>query len=232
MTINVIYRLSRTRRAGLAILAASLAAMAWVSPAAAQAEYEINLYTGFQTAPHSTVSGTDETGAPFSFTAGWEGRSFEMPPYYGARVTRWTGSDWGLGLEFTHTKVYGDDETLAASGFSVLEFTDGLNILTVNAARRFDLPGRWSTHGGLGVGISVPHVEVTTPGGAQTLGYQLTGPAVRLFAGVSYEISDRWSIFGEYSGTFSRNTADLEGGGTLETDVITNAVNLGVGFSF
>ncbi len=199
---------------------------------AAAAEYEINLYSGFQTAPHSDVSGVDENGTPFSFTAGWDGRSFEAPPYYGARVTRWQESGWGFGLEFTHAKVYANDETLADSGFDVLEFTDGINIITVNAARRFALSDRWTAHAGLGVGISVPNVEVTTPGGAETFEYQLTGPAVRWYAGASYAITERWSVFGEYGGTYSQNNADLAGGGNLETDILTNAVNVGIGFSF
>ncbi|QHQ35975.1 outer membrane protein [Algicella marina] len=199
---------------------------------ATAAEYEINLYTGLQESPHSEVSGTDETGTPFDFTAGWNGNSFEAPPYYGARVTRWQDNNWGFGLEFTHAKVYADDETLADSGFSVLEFTDGINIVTVNASRRFELSERWSAHAGLGLGVSVPHVEVTTPGGAETYEYQLTGPAVRWFAGASYSLTERWSVYGEYGGTYSVNNADLEGGGSLDTNILTNAVNVGVGFSF
>ncbi|MEM1268285.1 MAG: outer membrane beta-barrel protein [Pseudomonadota bacterium] len=200
--------------------------------ASAQAEYEVNAYTGWQTAPHSNVSGVDEAGNPFDFTAEWQGKSFEAPPYYGVRVTRWQESGWGLGLEFTHAKIYASDDTLDDNGFELLEFTDGHNILTLNAARRFQLSDRWRTHAGLGLGIAIPYVEVTTPAGGTTEEYQLTGPAVRWFAGVSYEITDRWSVFGEYGGTFSQNEADLDGGGSLETDVITNAVNVGIGFSF
>lgn len=208
------------------------AAIAALALPVSAAEYEINLYTGLQESPHSNVSGTTETGAPFDFTAGWNGRSFEAPPYYGARVTRWQESNWGFGLEFTHAKIYADDETLAASGFSTLEFTDGLNVLTVNAARRFDLSSRWTAHAGLGLGVSIPYVEVETPTGGETFQYQLTGPAVRWYAGASYAINERWSVFGEYGGTYSQNNADLSGGGSLETDIITNAVNFGVGFSF
>ncbi|MEO0389050.1 MAG: outer membrane beta-barrel protein [Pseudomonadota bacterium] len=147
-------------------------------------------------------------------------------------MTRWQQNGWGIGLEFTHAKIYADDETLADSGFSMLEFTDGHNVVTVNASKRFALSDRWSTHAGLGLGIAVPYVEVTTPGGITTEEYQLTGPAVRWFAGVSYDITDRWSVYGEYGGTYSPNEADLTGGGSLETDVITNAVNIGIGFSF
>ena len=71
-----------------------------------------------------------------------------------------------------------------------------------------------------------------TYGGSETFGYQVTGPAATWIAGASLPINDRWSVFGEYKGTFSMNTAELETGGTLKNDVVTNAVNLGLSFSF
>ena len=43
---------------------------------------------------------------------------------------------------------------------------------------------------------------------------------------------NRWSIFGEYQFTWSDNSADLAGGGSLNSTILTNAVNIGVGFSF
>ena len=90
--------------------------------------------------------------------------------------------------------------------------------------------------GGLnsGVGVAVPHVDIqpTYAGAPKTYGYQVTGPAVRLGAGVSYSINDRWSVFGEYQFTWSDNKADINGGGTIETTLITNALNFGVGYSF
>jgi len=205
-----------------------------MSAPAAHAEegWDLYVYTGIQTAAQSDVSGRTETGAPFDFSAGWDGDSLEMPPYWGARVMRNTGGGWSFGLEFTHTKVYADDDTLADSGFERLEFTDGLNILTANAERQLFESGRWSARGGLGLGVAVPHVEVTTPTGGETLGYQLTGPAARWYLGADYALTDRWSAFAEYNGTYSINSADLGGGGTLDTDIVTNALNVGIGFSF
>ena len=206
-------------------------------PALARAEVELSFYGGLQSAPHSvvTVSG-DPLIADEQFTAGWDGNSFEAPPYYGLRATWWQDNDYGFGVELNHAKVYGNAETLAANGYDVLEFTDGLNILTVNGFRRWEnafdgaLAGITPYVGG-GIGVSVPHVEVTK-NGSRTFGYQVTGPAVAWIAGASYPISDQWSVFGEYKGTYSINAADLESGGTLETDIITNAINVGVGFKF
>lgn len=214
--------------AAITLLAALFAGQA----AQAQPKWQISLYAGVQEAFDSDVSGRDQFGTPFDFTAGWDGRSFTSPPYWGARVMRYGEGDWGFGVEFTHAKVYADDATLAASGFSTLEFTDGLNILTANAERRMDLPGRWSARAGLGLGVSIPYVEVTTPGGSDVRQYQLTGPAARWYIGADYALSDRWSVFAEYNGTYSINAADLPGPGELDTNILTNAINLGIGFSF
>lgn len=202
-----------------------------VTPAAA--EMEVSVYTGFQSAPHSRVKGDDPTGiGPFNFLAAWKGESFDMPPYYGLRATWWRTERFGFGVEFNHAKVYADDATLASSGFNILEFSDGLNILTANAFYRWPSPERrWTPYVGAGLGVSIPHVESQTTG-ARTFEYQLTGPAVQLVAGVSYELNGKWAIFGEYKGTYSQNEADLDGGGTLKTDIVTNALNFGLSYRF
>jgi lipid A oxidase len=213
-------------------LLSAISALA-LTPVAAAAEVELSAYGGFQSAPHSGVS---ISGSPSisddDFTAGWEGRSGDAPPYYGFRATWWRSATLGFGLEINHAKVYADDETLDASGLSRLEFSDGLNILTLNVFRRWpDALGAMTPYVGGGVGVAVPHVEVTG-GTSETFEYQLTGPAVAFVAGASYPISDRWAVFGEYKGTYSMNDADLDGGGSLETDIVTNAFNLGVSFDF
>jgi len=200
---------------------------------AAHAEMELSLYSGFQAAPHSGISGTDPGGAgAFDVNAKWEGKSFAMPPYYGLRATWWQSENLGFGVEFNHAKVYADNATLAASGFSRLEFTDGLNIITINAFYRWPVEGRKLTpYIGAGVGISVPHVDIESTGG-KTFEYQYTGPAIQLVAGVKYDLNDRWALFGEYKGTYSMNEVDLASGGSLETNIVTNAINIGVSYSF
>ena len=198
----------------------------------AVAETEISVYGGWQTSPHSSVSGTRANGTSFRSTIGWDGKSFEMPPYYGVRAMWWQPNDIGYGIEFTHAKVYAPTSEMP-EGFSRLEFTDGHNIVTANIAKRW--PGLWaerfSPYVGAGLGIAVPHVDVTENGN-RTFGYQYTGPALRLTAGASYDLNDRWAAFGEYQFTISDNEADLEGGGTLETRLITNALNVGLSFRF
>jgi lipid A oxidase len=202
-------------------------------PGLASAETQLSFYTGAQSAPHSVVSGNDPGGAgSFSFTAGWEGRSFEAPPYYGGRIIWWRSETFGWGIEFNHAKIYANTSTLGANGLSKLEFTDGLNLVTVNAFRRWpEQFGSFTPYVGAGIGVAIPHVEFDS-GAGETFDYQLTGPAAQWIAGASYPINERWSVFGEYKGSYSSNEADLVSGGTLSTNIITNAINLGVSLGF
>lgn len=222
----------RSARASSQNAIASSAALGLVALPAA-AEFELSVYTGWQTAPHSVVEGDDPGGVgEFDFTAAWEGKSNEMPPYYGFRGTWWQSETLGFALEFNHAKVYADKDTLDDNGFDRLEFTDGLNLVTLNVFRRF--PGassNFTPYVGGGVGVAVPHVDILTAGG-KTFEYQLTGAAVQWVAGVSYPLTDTWSVFGEYKGSYSQNKADLASGGTLETNIVTNAVNLGISLNF
>lgn len=201
----------------------------------AAAEIELSFYIGPQDGHPSEISGNDPAGVgAFSFDAEWEGRSFEAPPHYGLRAVWWQNERLGWALDFNHAKVYADDATLAASGFPVLEFTDGLNLLTAGPMLRFpSADRRWTPYIGAGLGIAIPYVEVQTQAGApETREYQITGLAATALAGVSFEITDRWSLFGEAKIGHSQIEADLVGGGTLETEVTTRQLNIGVSYRF
>ena len=207
-------------------------ALLLAAPTTALAEVELSFYGGAQNAPHSNVTfeGDSELADGDLFIA-WEGKSFEAPPYYGIRATVWNSPTFGYGVDFTHNKIYPKEGELPAD-FQRLEFTDGLNTLTLNAYRRWNQQfGDFTPYVGGGVGVSVPHVEVIT-NTSRTEGFQITGPAATWIAGASYPINDEWSVFGEYKGTYTLNKGDLDTGGTVETNVITNAVNVGVSFSF
>lgn len=187
----------------------SLAAMiALFFPADARAEVDVQVYTGWQTAPHSNVSGNDPLGTgAFDFTAGWDGDSFAAPPHYGIRAIWWRNDLWGYDVDFNHTKVYADAETLGAGGtsggFEVLEFTDGLNALTFGVVRRW--PDQWgdiTPYAGFSVGVALPHVEVkTTSAAPETSGYQLGGPAAAWRVGGYMPLSETQGLFAEYKGT-------------------------------
>lgn len=214
------------------LIATSVAALLALTPVSVAAEVELSFYGGAQNAPHSDVFISGDDAYPSETFIGWEGRSFDAPPYYGLRATIWRNAEIGYGLDFAHNKIYPQEGELDGTPFETLEFTDGLNTLTLNAYRRWQGGfGSLTPYVGGGLGLSIPHVEVSN-GETETFGYQITGPAATWIAGASYPINDTWSVFGEYKGTYTQNTADLDGGGTLETDVITNAVNVGVSFSF
>ncbi|PIE10920.1 MAG: lipid A oxidase [Rhodobacterales bacterium] len=209
-----------------------LALLLLLVPGLAAAEVELSFYAGAQSAPHSRIDGSGGVVDGDDYLIGWEGRSFDMPPYYGVRATWWRSPTLGFGLDVNHAKVYAPEDDMAKAGYDRLEFTDGLNIVTVNAYRRFpglNLPV--TPYLGAGAGVAVPHVDITK-NGVKTYGYQVTGPAVTFIAGASYPLTDRMSLFGEYKGTYSQNTAELDDGGELKTDIITNALNVGVSFRF
>lgn len=214
-------------------LSTALVILSACCPAFAAAEVELSFYGGVQSAPGSDVviSG-DGTIPSDAYFIGRESRSFEPPPYYGLRATVWQTPSFGYGLDFTHNKIYSAEGDLP-EGFDRLEVTDGLNTLTVNAYRRWNAAwGDFTPYVGGGVGVAAPNVDVQYEGAEETTGYQLTGPAATWIAGATYPITEDWSVFGEYKGTYSVNTADLESGGTLETNVVTNALNFGVSFNF
>lgn len=211
-------------------------ALCTVSTAAA-AESTISIYTGHQSAPHSRVWGDDTGGGGavnFDFIAGWDGLPFAMPPHYGIRYTKWNDSGWGFGVDFNHNKVYADADTLSGSGFEVLEFSDGLNTLTVNATKKGPANDKGISYfAGGGIGVNIPHVEVkTTSGSDLTFNYQVAGPAAMLHAGAEMPVGERSAIFAEYKITYNMVRAKLTGGGYLNTDVITNAFNVGWAYKF
>lgn len=230
--------------------------------APAIAEVELSFYTGWQTAPHSRAKGTipdsdvsSSEGGPvfsergrarpsvaaaaapgedFNELIGWTGKSNEMPPYYGFRATWWQNDKIGYGLEFSHNKVYANESDREKLGFSSLELTDGLNLVTLNVSRRWqDQWGAVTPYVSGGVGLAIPHVDAThDASGSKTFEYQMTGMALRLTAGATIPISDHYSLFGEYQFTYSDNDIDLDGGGSFQTDIKTNALNIGVSYSF
>lgn len=201
----------------------------------ARSEIEISVYTGVQSADSTNVTGSDPTGAgAFDFGASWDGRSFNPPYYYGFRATWWRTEAWGFHADFTHSKAYASDATLSASGFQTLEFTDGLNNFTLGVTRRWrNQWGRFTPYVGGGVGVVIPHVEVKSSATATgTINYQVAGPNVAWMAGVTYDLTEKWRLFGEYKGSYSWLNADLDGGGDLSTNIWTNALNFGVSFAF
>lgn len=204
------------------------AAVAVLSVSLARAESEFTLYTGVQSSPDSTVHGVTS-----DFTAKWDGLSTTTPIYAGWRYTNWQDDEWGYAINYTHSKAAASSATLASAGYKVLEFTDGANPLTFIAMRRFEaISSGIRPYVGAGVGISFPHVEeLRTTGTVETGGYQYGGPVVTALAGFSFPMNDKWSIIGEYQFHYLKLDTRVEGG-RLKTNLINNAINIGVGYRF
>jgi lipid A oxidase len=214
-------------------IAALLALSSIFVSAPALAEVELSFYTGWQGATDSRAKG-DDGQDDFSFVVDWEGKSADMPPYYGFRATWWRSERIGYGLEFNHAKVYASASDRKRYGFEDLELTDGMNLFTANVFYRW--PGQWAggrltPYIGGGLGFAMPHVDVER-GQSDTFEYQVTGPAVIWVAGASWELNDQWALFGEYKGSYSSHDIDLDNGGEMETDITANAFNIGVSYSF
>jgi len=193
---------------------------------------EIGIYGGVQSSPHSRIIGKHSTsGAQYSELVGWQGKSFDAPIYYGIRTTFWSKDKLSYGAEFTHAKAYAPTTALQSTGFDRLEFTDGHNIITFNINRRWEL-GEFKPYFLVGLGIAIPHVDALPSGGLHTFEYQNTGPAVRAAVGLSRKLNENFSIFTEYQFTASDNKFSLRNGGSLNTKLLTNAINLGVSYNF
>jgi len=218
----------------VAYLAGCLLAL---TPAIARAEFQLSTYSGANTASNSDVT-LNTPLVDGTFDVDWFGDSFKRPLYYGYRATWWLTNfntpRWGVAIDFTHAKVKADlDDPAVGGSFTTLEMTNGINTVTLNALYRRPLNSRFNFYAGAGAGVAVPHVEVTTiPNQGDTFEYQFTGPAIQGLVGVNMNIAYGFSAFAEYKASFTMNEADLVGGGTLETEVLTHQFAVGLSYSF
>jgi lipid A oxidase len=225
-------------------------------PHSAQAsEFSLGVYGGWNGSFNSDVRFTDPDTDWTVNSVPWQGLSFlgdGGAPYYGVRGTWWSDQNWGVMLDFTHAKVRADPNATVNYGgvldggnnsgsgpvsglFDLLEFTDGINILTINGMYRFRPVGHFRPYVGAGIGINVPHVEVESPGGSpfpRTFAYEYGGFAAQALAGVEVPVGEHFSLFGEYKLSWAGVNAPMEGGYRIHTDIITNHILAGVSVRF
>jgi lipid A oxidase len=217
---------------GLAVMAA----VAATTPA--QAEVQIQVYGGLNANFSSDVS-LHRQGLPTDTrNVDWEGKPFDMPPYWGLRGVYWLDSKpgWGVGVEFTHSKAYAKlNGTSAGALYDSLEFTDGNNILTGNILYRFS-PWQFyriRPYAGVGIGVTIPHVEVSLVGDpVKTFEYQLAGFAGQGFVGLEMPLGDRWSGFVEAKLSYTHINGNLDGGGHIKTDLWSPHFAIGLAYRF
>lgn len=189
-----------------------------LAAAPAAAEVQLSFYGGWAGAPDGGVTVSGDAVLPDREVEA--GDASDPAAQVGMRATWWSESGFGVALDYSRL---GAGEGAAAEGLSF----GAMQTLTVNGLRRFEEAFDGVTpYVGAGLGVAVAEVEVD--GAAVDAG----GPAVSWVAGASLPIADNWSVFGEYEGTYADLEGDTAGGGTVQTDTVTNSINLGVSFSF
>ena len=240
------------------IAAAAVVVALGISADAAAGDFQFGLYGGWSGSFDSDATFKRGDSDFTLHSIPWEGLSFDYKggaPYYGIRGTYWLNSTpmpapkWGIMLDYTHAKVRAEGSAkVKATGtymgkpapnqmkisntFSRFEFTDGLNLLTLNAVRQLPSLGVVHPYLGGGLGIARPHVEVTGPGFPKTFEYQVTGLAAQILAGVDVPLTEHFSIFSEYKLSYAGVDADLSKGGHLNTNVWTNHILVGASLRF
>jgi lipid A oxidase len=169
----------------------------------------------------------------------WQGKSFQMPPYWGARLTYWFKENQpglGFSVDYTHAKAYGNVDFTADPVFDHLEFTDGLNLLIFSPMWRFPgfAGGKLIPYTGIGLGIAIPHVEVELDAfpANKTRKYEVTGIASHVLAGLEYRFLPHWSLFAEGKMSYARIDGDLNGGGSVITNIWSPQLALGLSVRF
>jgi lipid A oxidase len=206
--------------------AMALATVLAGAPHATRADIELSFYGGPQTTHPSIIRSPGFGGDKVN----WNSEPFVIPPYYGLRAKWWSEGRLGFGLDFFHAKAFADDP--AALGFDELNFSHGLNVLTADLWYRLPPVGRVTPYLGAGLGVVVPHVEVRPTGGTPTANYQIAGPAATVVLGGALPVSRNWSVFTEYKATYSQIRARLDTGAPLDTNIFTDALNVGVTLRF
>ena len=223
-----------------AVLALGLEAAAALASAPVQAEVQVQVYGGVNANFSSDMQVRRPTvpSANGTYDVDWEGKSFEMPPYWGARAIYWLDSNpaWGVAVEFTHSKAYAKLKGEVGATFDKLEFTDGNNIVTLNALRRFEPMSFYNIrpYAGFGIGVAIPHVEVEFDGdtGPRTFEYQLAGFAAQGLVGLEMPFGPNWSGFVEAKLSYTHINADLDGGGYVKTDIWSPHFAAGLSYRF
>ena len=224
----------------------------------ARAEFDLSIFTGVALSQDSDLDLHQTRGTDLTFhNVSFEGRDFETPPFYGARLL-WFPSEeshWGFGAEFFHIKLYAqtgdtahvtgprngvgvDDNEPIDNTLQQFSLSHGLNYALADIVYRWqpgnrgeDFFGHLQPYVGLGLGAAIPHVESEVNGNFHEE-YQFHGPGVQGLAGVNVNLTKHWGLLFEYKFTYA-NLDSLEiPGGSIEVTPLTHNIVAGLTFSF
>jgi lipid A oxidase len=223
----------------------------------AHAEFVLSIFSGLSSVENNDLT-LHQGGDTLKFhNVSYKSRDFESPFYYGARLSYFLPqhSNWGLGVEFFHTKMYletGDTVQVTGSRGGVpvndseridntihsFSISHGLNIVAADAIYRWflgnpghDFLGRFQPYVGVGAGAAIPHLESNTTG-VLFEEYQLGGPAFLGFTGVNFDIVKHWGIFLEYKFSYALLDDLTIPTGSYEVSPMIHHFIAGVSFKF
>jgi len=224
----------------------------------ARAELDLTAFTGIALTQDSELDLHQRGDTDLTFhDVSYEGRDFETPPYYGARLLWFPAenSHWGFGAEFFHVKLYADtNEIVHVTGqrdgervdanepiddtIESFSISHGLNFALADLVYRWlpgergtDFLGRLQPYVGVGGGAVIPHVE-SNVGGTFHEGYQFHGPGVQALAGVNFDLTRHWGVMFEYKFTYANlDSLDIPGG-SIEIMPLTHHLVAGITFRF
>jgi len=238
-----------------------LSGLALAMPSAAVAETTFSLFGGSSWTLNSDVHiqqpvvGTNATFHDVS----WDNKPFSMPPYWGARANyffeRWP--NWGLGLEYTHDKVYGQtNQVVQVSGIingmpinqpalmnnyvQQFQISHGVNIIAFNIFYRWTgnfasdaFPnGRLQPYVGVGPTYYILHGENTINFVDNHEVYRESGFGYQVLGGVQYWLFRHVGLFAETKFNSGRAQVNTAFNGTATTDLDTFQLIGGVSVGF
>ena len=202
----------------------------------ATGKWRFGIYGGFQDTSPSRVSIVSDDGTPISFDAQWDAKPLSMPPYWGIRSSFWDTQRTAWEIDFVHSKAYANSQTLNQNGFDHLQFTDGINVLSLSRiwqlSEQESFPDM-SPYVGFGGGVSLPYVEViknSNPSIARTMEYQFGGLAGQAQVGIRYAVSSGLNAIFEYKITYIGLDVETSSSKDLKTNLVTSALNFGLEF--
>lgn len=184
----------------------------------------------------------------------WQARPFEDAPYYGLSFAYFPSDSarWGGSFDYTHYKMYAetdrqtrvqgqwngvpvDESALVNSRIGALEISHGVNLVSLNAARRGSLPqttgmlSRVTPLLGAGVVAYGPHAEASINGVSSGAGYRYAGAGFQVFASGEYRLSRHVGLLIQTKFDAGTLNIDLKPEAHLETR--TQTAHLIGGFS-